>query len=130
MTQADFVTGLEMELQLRGVAFDRADLVTFAVAHVRRRGPDQREAARRRGILVIDAARLEQPVKGQLHFLRFPAVEIPNNQGSQHTGDGQPAPTGQRGKYVQAACPDRRSGRALRRCRFRFSTHCPNAVAV
>jgi hypothetical protein len=30
MTQADFVTGLEMELQLRGVAFDRADLVTFA----------------------------------------------------------------------------------------------------
>ena len=30
MTQADFVAGLERELQLRGVAFDRRDLETFA----------------------------------------------------------------------------------------------------
>jgi hypothetical protein len=30
MTQADFVTGLEMELQLRGVPFDRRELETFA----------------------------------------------------------------------------------------------------
>ena len=30
MTQADLVTGLEMELQLRGVEFDRRELETFA----------------------------------------------------------------------------------------------------
>jgi hypothetical protein len=30
MTQADFLTGLEMELQLCGVPFDRSDLETFA----------------------------------------------------------------------------------------------------
>ena len=31
MTLPDFVTALEMELQLRGVPFDRGDLETFAV---------------------------------------------------------------------------------------------------
>jgi hypothetical protein len=30
MNLSDFVTGLEMELQLRGVPFDRGDLETFA----------------------------------------------------------------------------------------------------
>jgi hypothetical protein len=30
MSQSDFVTALEMELQLRAVAFDRGELVTFA----------------------------------------------------------------------------------------------------
>ncbi len=29
MNQTDFIVGLEMELQLRGVAFDRNDLETF-----------------------------------------------------------------------------------------------------
>ena len=30
MTLPDFVTGLELELRLRGVAFERRDLETFA----------------------------------------------------------------------------------------------------
>jgi len=30
MTLVEFVTGLEMELQLRGVPFDRGNLATFA----------------------------------------------------------------------------------------------------
>ena len=30
MTQADFVTAMEQDLKLRGVGFDRADVLTFA----------------------------------------------------------------------------------------------------
>ena len=32
MTQPHFVTALEMELQLRGLPFDRAEVLTFAAA--------------------------------------------------------------------------------------------------